>query len=130
MSARITGRRIHAASGRSYHILFKPPKVEGKDDITGEDLMQRKDDNEETLIKRLDSYHQHTTPILGYYKNIGLLSTVNANQGMSAVKTQSLNAVENRSGKATAMFSFNKEIGQMFDQTIASFGDFVKYATR
>jgi adenylate kinase len=50
---RIAGRRIHPASGRSYHVRFNPPKVEGKDDVTGEDLIQRKDDNEETLKKRL-----------------------------------------------------------------------------
>ncbi len=54
---RIEGRRIHAASGRSYHTKFNPPKVEGKDDLTGEPLMQRKDDTKEALEKRMSSYH-------------------------------------------------------------------------
>ncbi len=54
---RVEGRRIHQASGRSYHVKFNPPKVEGKDDVTGEDLMQRKDDNAEVLKKRMGAYH-------------------------------------------------------------------------
>jgi len=54
---RIEGRRIHVASGRSYHVLFNPPKVEGLDDITGEPLIQRKDDNAEVLRKRMTAYH-------------------------------------------------------------------------
>ena len=60
---RITGRWIHAASGRSYHEKFAPPKTPGKDDVTGEPLMQRKDDNAETLKKRLEAYHQDTVPV-------------------------------------------------------------------
>lgn len=58
LTERIVGRRIHQASGRSYHLKFNPPKVEGKDDITGEDLMHRKDDTEEALKKRMASYHE------------------------------------------------------------------------
>merc|ERR1711920_118891 len=96
LKERICGRRIHAASGRSYHIKFKPPKVEGKDDVTGEDLMQRKDDNEETLGKRLDSFHKYTTPILGYYNGKGLLKTVNANQAIPTVMQQCMDAVADR----------------------------------
>lgn len=64
---RVTGRRIHQASGRSYHVKFAPPKVEGKDDITGEPLIQRKDDTEETLRPRLEAFHKQTTPVLGHY---------------------------------------------------------------
>ncbi|MFZ5502905.1 MAG: adenylate kinase [Pseudomonadota bacterium] len=64
---RMSGRRIHPASGRSYHIAFNPPKVEGKDDITGEDLVQRPDDVEDTVIKRLNVYHQQTKPLVDYY---------------------------------------------------------------
>ena len=60
---RITGRWIHAASGRSYHEKFAPPKTPGKDDVTGEPLMQRKDDNAETLKKRLEAYHRDTVPV-------------------------------------------------------------------
>ncbi len=64
---RIVGRRVHAASGRVYHIKFNPPKVEGKDDVTGEELTTRKDDQEETVRKRLVEYHQMTAPLIGYY---------------------------------------------------------------
>jgi adenylate kinase len=56
------------ASGRTYHINFNPPKVEGKDDVTGEPLIQRDDDKEETVRKRLDVYHNQTEPLIGYYK--------------------------------------------------------------
>lgn len=64
---RMSGRRIHEASGRSYHVLYNPPKVEGKDDATGEDLCQRKDDAESTVRKRLDVYEEQTSPLKGYY---------------------------------------------------------------
>ncbi len=64
---RMSGRRVHSASGRSYHIVFNPPKVAGKDDITGEDLVQRPDDVEDTVMKRLDVYHQQTKPLVEYY---------------------------------------------------------------
>lgn len=66
---RMSGRRAHLASGRTYHILYNPPKVEGKDDVTGEPLVQRDDDKEETVKKRLDVYHSQTEPLIGYYKN-------------------------------------------------------------
>jgi adenylate kinase len=82
---RITGRRIHPASGRSYHIEFAPPKVEGKDDITGEPLVQRKDDNEETLSKRLKTYHDQTTPVLEYYAKLGLVARIDASQSQKVV---------------------------------------------
>jgi len=64
---RMAGRRVHMASGRTYHVVFNPPKVEGKDDATGEDLIQRADDNEETVLKRLDVYHAQTEPLVKYY---------------------------------------------------------------
>ncbi len=64
---RMSGRRVHVASGRTYHIVFNPPKVAGKDDVTGEDLIQRPDDAEETVIKRLNVYHQQTQPLVEYY---------------------------------------------------------------
>ncbi|MDJ0834226.1 MAG: adenylate kinase [Gammaproteobacteria bacterium] len=66
---RMSGRRVHLASGRTYHIVFNPPKVEGKDDETGEDLIQRDDDQEETVRKRLDVYHDQTEPLIEYYSN-------------------------------------------------------------
>ncbi len=66
---RMSGRRVHLSSGRTYHVVFNPPKVEGKDDVTGEDLIQRDDDQEETVRKRLDVYHAQTEPLVNYYKN-------------------------------------------------------------
>ena len=64
---RMSGRRVHVASGRTYHVVFNPPKVAGKDDVTGEDLIQRDDDKEETVKKRLDIYHAQTEPLVKYY---------------------------------------------------------------
>lgn len=64
---RMSGRRVHEASGRTYHIKFNPPKVEGRDDVTGEPLVQRNDDKEETVRKRLDVYHSQTEPLVDYY---------------------------------------------------------------
>ncbi|MES2537344.1 MAG: adenylate kinase [Pseudomonadota bacterium] len=64
---RMSGRRVHPASGRSYHVKFNPPKVEGKDDATGEDLVQRDDDKEETVKKRLAVYHDQTEVLIDYY---------------------------------------------------------------
>ena len=65
---RIVGRRVHAPSGRVYHVTFNPPKVEGKDDVTGEELTTRKDDQEETVRKRLVEYHDMTEPLVAYYQ--------------------------------------------------------------
>ena len=66
---RMSGRRVHLASGRTYHVVFNPPREEGKDDETGEPLIQRDDDKEETVRKRLDVYHAQTEPLVGYYKD-------------------------------------------------------------
>jgi len=65
---RMSGRRVHLASGRTYHVKFNPPKVAGKDDATGEPLIQRDDDKEETVRKRLAVYHSQTRPLVDYYK--------------------------------------------------------------
>ncbi|MFD2229192.1 adenylate kinase [Alkalimarinus sediminis] len=65
---RLSGRRVHEASGRVYHIKFNAPKVEGKDDETGEPLIQREDDSEATVRKRLDVYHAQTAPLIEYYQ--------------------------------------------------------------
>ncbi|RUM80303.1 MAG: adenylate kinase, partial [Candidatus Thioglobus sp.] len=67
--ARMSGRRAHLASGRTYHVVYNPPKVEGIDDITGEELVQRADDNEETVKSRLDVYHEQTQPLVDYYQS-------------------------------------------------------------
>ncbi|PTD97990.1 adenylate kinase [Pseudothauera lacus] len=64
---RMSGRRAHLPSGRTYHVKYNPPKVAGKDDVTGEDLVQRDDDKEETVKKRLDVYHSQTKPLVKYY---------------------------------------------------------------
>lgn len=78
--ARITGRLVHPASGRSYHKLFNPPKKEMTDDETGEPLVQRSDDNEDSLKKRLVTYHKQTEPIVDYYKKTGIWSGIDASQ--------------------------------------------------
>jgi len=64
---RMSGRRVHLSSGRTYHLKFNPPRVAGKDDVTGEDLIQRDDDREETVRKRLDVYRAQTRPLIAYY---------------------------------------------------------------
>jgi len=79
LEERICGRRIHKPSGRSYHIKFAPPKVEGKDDITGEDLIQRKDDNAESLKDRLKAYGDQTRPVVGYFQKFGVHKQVDGN---------------------------------------------------
>ncbi len=66
---RMSGRRVHLASGRSYHVKFNPPKVEGRDDVTGEALIQRDDDQEETVKKRLQIYHSQTKPLIEFYSS-------------------------------------------------------------
>jgi adenylate kinase len=68
---RMSGRRVHVASGRTYHIVYNPPKVAGKDDVTGEDLIQRPDDREETVRKRLEVYRAQTKPLVAYYEKWG-----------------------------------------------------------
>jgi adenylate kinase len=65
--SRMSGRRVHAPSGRTYHVKFNPPKVAGKDDVTGEALIQRDDDREDTVKKRLEVYHLQTRPLVEYY---------------------------------------------------------------
>jgi adenylate kinase len=68
---RMSGRRVHPASGRSYHVEFNPPKTPGKDDGTGEPLVQRPDDNEATVQKRIETYHSQTKPLVSYYVRWG-----------------------------------------------------------
>lgn len=78
--SRITGRLIHPASGRTYHKAFNPPKESMKDDVTGEPLIQRTDDNADTLKKRLSTYHQQTSPVVAYYKDKGIWTGIDASQ--------------------------------------------------
>ena len=74
---RMSGRRVHPASGRTYHIKFNPPKVAGKDDVTGQDLIQRDDDKEETVRKRLQVYNDQTRPLVDYYSSWANQSNTN-----------------------------------------------------
>ena len=68
---RMSGRRVHPGSGRSYHVDFNPPRVSGRDDLTGEELVQRPDDNEATVMRRIETYHSQTKPLVNYYLNWG-----------------------------------------------------------
>jgi len=78
--SRITGRLVHPVSGRSYHRIFNPPKEEMKDDVTGEPLIQRSDDNADTLKKRLSTYHAQTGPVVDYYKKTNIWRGIDAAQ--------------------------------------------------
>lgn len=97
--SRITGRLVHPGSGRSYHRIFSPPKKEMTDDITGEPLIQRSDDNEEALRKRLDTYHKQTTAVTDYYKKFGIWQPVDAAQSPATV-WQSISAIFNKGQSA------------------------------
>jgi adenylate kinase len=110
LEERITGRWIHKSSGRSYHVKYAAPKSmklkDGKpvpesmkDDETGEALMQRPDDTSSALVKRLQSYHGETVPILDHYRPNGIVGAVNANQGMDGVWAEVLQALK-RAGSA------------------------------
>jgi len=99
---RMSGRRAHVASGRTYHIKFNPPKVEGKDDVTGEPLIQRDDDREETVRKRLDVYSAQTRPLVDYYsqwakQEPGVAPQYRAISGLGSVdeiKARAFNALQ------------------------------------
>lgn len=94
---RMSGRRVHPASGRSYHVLYNPPKQEGVDDVTGEALIQRDDDREETVRKRLSVYHEQTKPLVGYYSAPGQKARFASVAGVGSVAdiTERLLAVLN-----------------------------------
>jgi adenylate kinase len=97
---RMSGRRVHPASGRTYHVKFNPPKVEGKDDVTGEPLVQREDDKEETVRKRLDVYVAQTRPLVDYYADwaahSGTGSTVKAPEYRKISGTGSVDEIRQR----------------------------------
>jgi adenylate kinase len=82
---RMAGRRMHLKSGRTYHVEFNPPKVDGIDDVTGESLIQRDDDKEETVRKRLSVYHEQTKPLVGYYSAAGRKVIFSSIAGVGAV---------------------------------------------
>jgi len=86
---RMSGRRVHLASGRTYHIIYNPPKVEGKDDETGEDLIQRDDDQEETVKERLKIYHDQTEPLVAFYTKMA-----DETDGVKYVKVDGVGGVD------------------------------------
>lgn len=90
---RMSGRRVHPTSGRTYHIMFNPPKIPGKDDITGEDLVQRPDDVEDTVIKRLGVYHDQTKPLVEYYAAWGKSGDAQAPKCLSIAGVGNMEAI-------------------------------------
>jgi adenylate kinase len=89
---RMSGRRAHLASGRTYHIVYNPPKVEGKDDETGEELVQRADDKAEVVLDRLRVYHEQTAPLINYYQ--GVAASDSSVKYITIDGTQKIDAVE------------------------------------
>ncbi len=83
---RMSGRRIHPGSGRTYHTIFNPPQIENKDDVTGEDLIIRPDDQEDTVKNRLNIYHEQTKPLINYYQNKGIVQIINGDQNIIDVR--------------------------------------------
>lgn len=110
--SRITGRLIHPASGRSYHRIFNPPKENMKDDVTGEPLIQRTDDNAATLKKRLSTYHDQTTPVVSYYQKTGIWKPIDASQEPGQVWKSLLNVFgESKTSSTTVTGSLLSKIG-------------------
>lgn len=93
---RMSGRRVHPASGRTYHIKYNPPKVEGKDDVTGEDLVQRDDDREDVVLKRLEVYHNQTEALVGFYTKLVESGAPNAPQYRSISGLGSIDEITSR----------------------------------
>lgn len=93
---RMSGRRIHPASGRSYHIKYNPPKVEGKDDVTGEDLVQRDDDRQEVVQKRLSVYHAQTEALVKFYSDLAASGQSGAPQYRSVSGIGSIETIRDR----------------------------------
>ncbi|MDF0606199.1 adenylate kinase [Neisseriaceae bacterium TC5R-5] len=97
---RIVGRRVHPASGRSYHLKFAPPKQPGKDDVTGEDLVLRPDDEEATVLKRLAVYHEQTEVLVGFYGQRAASGDAKAPKYLQVDGTRSVEAVRDEVLKA------------------------------
>ena len=93
---RLSGRRVHLASGRTYHIYFNPPKLAGKDDVTGEDLIQREDDKEATILKRLEVYHNQTKQLIDYYTMMAASGEANAPKYRKVTGTGSMDEIRDR----------------------------------
>jgi len=99
---RMSGRRVHAASGRTYHVKFNPPKATGKDDLTGEVLIQRDDDREETVKKRLEVYHTQTRPLVEYYSRWAAAGDPRAPKYRKIAGTGAVEEIQRRSLAALA----------------------------
>jgi adenylate kinase len=93
---RLSGRRVHPASGRTYHVIFNPPKVAGKDDLTGEALVQRADDTEETIKKRLEVYRSQTMPLIAYYSDWAKSGAPGAPKYVKVAGVGSMEAIRDR----------------------------------
>src|SRR5690554_4408501 len=89
---RMAGRRVHPGSGRVYHVVYNPPKEEGKDDVSGEDLVIRDDDKEETVRKRLAIYHEQTEPLVAYYQDLAKQDVVNYHKLDGTKKVEAVSA--------------------------------------
>jgi adenylate kinase len=98
---RLSGRRVHVASGRVYHTLYNPPQVADKDDLTNESLIQREDDREDTIKKRLEIYHKQTAPLVDFYKNLARKDSsikfisIKGSQQVLAIRDEIFNALSN-----------------------------------
>src|SRR5437868_6127466 len=102
---RMSGRRSHPASGRTYHVKFNPPKVEGKDDLTGEPLIQREDDKEETVRKRLEVYSAQTRPLVDYYSSWAKAAPADAPKYCAISGMGGVDEITERAFKALASYS-------------------------
>lgn len=103
---RMSGRRIHPGSGRSYHVVFNPPKEEGKDDVTGEPLVQRDDDKEETVRKRLQTYHEQTEAVSSFYRELVEAGAADAPRLIKVDGTRSIEGVRDAIASELAKVSF------------------------
>ncbi len=92
---RMGGRRVHPDSGRVYHIKYNPPKITNKDDVTGEELIIRTDDQESTVRKRLEVYHNQTSPLIEYYKEKSIIKEVDANGSIEDIKDRIKGVIKN-----------------------------------
>ncbi|MFY8125621.1 MAG: adenylate kinase [Hydrogenophaga sp.] len=100
---RMSGRRSHPASGRTYHVKFNPPKVQGQDDVTGEPLVQRPDDQEATVLKRLEVYSAQTRPLVDYYANWAKADAASAPQYRAISGTGSVESITERAFAALSV---------------------------
>ena len=92
---RMGGRRVHPNSGRVYHVEYNPPKIENKDDVSGEDLIIRPDDQEDTVRNRLKVYEDQTSPLIEYYDRFNILTTIDANGSIEQINSRIKQAVDN-----------------------------------